>query len=508
MYRDESKNFFYDVTISTPDGKRSAKLTDTLMKQCVKADIVEAIASEDQSQGSSSLTLSFIEADFLPDDLNKTPTEGIAGRGYITNRTGALIDLRFDSEKGFTYVTPEELESGYTKSSRTKSGESEPVKFMFNHNNIVDITWGYVEDRVSRSGGILIPKTSRTLRFKIGTVNYATGQSGNVLTLQCFTLQNDMARVKLSEGKVFTDKEGNPQSLKETLFDLAAVFGARLEFDEVEVLSKPVDKPSNYVLERTERGGDTLVSTNDNPIYLLRNQSIDSHLKALAKDFNSTYEVFTDPITGIPVIKFTSEKIRFEKVTQTLNYRDPNGIMLEFQYNSIAGEADKTATASAVDFEGTAESKYKEVRLTDGRAETTEPTTFDPIPLVYSNNAREILERELYGVSMTVPSTSESTVKSEAFNTVNTNSFLGFITVKTIGHPDFKPDIMKIEGVGVRASTTYRFFQVQHNLSASGYTCTMQGKTQESVEQGIKNSEQLKDNEEYIRPRLTDGRLQ
>ena len=97
-YRSESKNFFYDITISTPDGKKSAKLTDTLLKLCDKVDIMEAVASED-GDGASSLTLSFVEADFLPDDLDKTPAEGIPGRGYITNRTGALIDLRFDTEK-------------------------------------------------------------------------------------------------------------------------------------------------------------------------------------------------------------------------------------------------------------------------------------------------------------------------------------------------------------------------------------------------------------------------
>ena len=82
---------------------------------------------------------------------------------------------------------------------------------------------------------------------------------------------------------------------------------------------------------------------------------------------------------------------------------------------------------------------------------------------------------------------------------------MGFITVKTVGHPDLQPDVMKIDGVGVRASTTYRFFQVQHSLSPSGYFCTMQGKTQESVDQGIKNEEQIKGNSEYIKPRLTTG---
>jgi len=132
MYRNESKNFFYDISISTPDGKKSVRLTDTLLKLCDKVDIMEAVATE-ESDGASSLTISFIEADFLPDDLDKTPAEGISGRGYLTNRTGALIDLRFDSEKGFTYVTPEELQSGLTQSSRSKSNQVRSSKILIQH---------------------------------------------------------------------------------------------------------------------------------------------------------------------------------------------------------------------------------------------------------------------------------------------------------------------------------------------------------------------------------------
>lgn len=497
MHRDESRNFFYDITISTPDGKKAARLTNTLLSQCVQANIVEAIASDELGQGSSSLTLTFIEADFLPDDLNKTPIEGIAGRGYTTNRTGALIDIRFDGEKGFTYITPEELQSGLTESSRTKSGTRESVAFMFAHNNIVDITWGYLE-----------PRTLRSRRFKIGTINYATGSGGNTLTLQCYTLQKDLERLKLNEGKLWVDSQGGPLSLKQAIYSVALVFGARLEFDEVEVTAREMNTyqpPSNYVLERTDRGGDTKVSDHNNPLYLMRSQAIDYWLKDLARDYNSEYEIFEDPLIGIPVIRFTAKKLRYSKIIQTLNYRDPDGIMLEFQYNSIAGEDDKAAATSAISEDGKSESLYKEVRLTDATSGETKPKTFDPIPLVYNTRARELLQRELVGVSVTTPSTSKSSTQSKAEVSTYNKSFMGFITVKTVGHPDLEPGVMKIEGVGVRASTTYRFFQVQHSLGTSGYTCTMQGKTQEVVEQGISNQDQLKDNQEYLVKRLGTG---
>jgi len=495
-YRDESKNFFFDVKVSTPDGKKSARLTDTIMRMCAKADIMEAIASEQLGEGASSLTLTFMEADLLPDDLNKTPAEGVEGRGYITNRTGALIDLRFDSEKGFTYVTPEELESGYTQSSRTQSAKSEPVAFMFSHNNEIEITWGHLE-----------PKVSRKRKFKIGTVNYSTGASGNTLTIQAYTLQQDLGKLQLNEGKAFVDKQGQAKSIKQALYDISAVFGARLMFDGELVNRPPGVRPDNFILDRSQVGGDTLPTTEGTPLYLTRNQKMDDWIKELANKYNSTYEVYDDPFTGEPVIDFSAESLRFKKVIRSINYRDPKGVMLEFQFNTIAGEVDKSSAASAIGDDSVASAEYQAVRMTDGRSEGTQPKAFDTTSGAdYNSRANDILERDLNGASITTPSDSVSSVGAAAFNSTNERSFLGFITVKVVGHPDFRPDVMKIEGVGVRASTTYRFFQVQHSLSASGYVCTMQGKTQESVEQGVDNLDELKQNEDYVVARLTDGR--
>lgn len=497
-YRDESKNFYCDIKISTPDGKRSARLTDTLMKQWVKADIVEAIASEDQG-GASSLTIAFIEADFLPDSLNKTPAEGVDGRGYITNRTGALIDLRFDGEKGFTYVTQAELESGITRSSRTQSSDKESVKFMFEANNIVEITWGNLE-----------PKTSRTRQFRIGTINYATGGSGNTLTLQCFDIQKDMARLQVSEGIAWVDKQGKPLSLKQILNTIALIFGARLDFDDKRIDPQTMtayQPPTGYVLDRNTFGGDTAVNTNNNPIYLTRNQPIDAWLKELARTYNSTYEIYDDPILGTPVIRFTAYTLRYKKVIKTLTYRDPNGTMLDFQFNSIAGEVSKSASGSAIDEDGKSESNYQSVKLVEvenkadpNKLALNDPANnefYDPIPLVYSTRARELIQRDLYGTSITLPDTTESQIVSATNSKTLDSSFMGFITVKMVGHPDFKPDVYKIDGVGVRASTDYRFFQVQHSLSAGGYVCSMQGKTQKAPESGKDNNEQIKANSDY-----------
>lgn len=498
MYRDESRNFYYDIKITSPDGKRSARLTQNILKLCNKIDIVEALVSggKQGEMSTPSATVNFIEADFLPDSGNKTPIEGVDGRGYITNRTGALIDLRFDSEKGFTYVTPQELESGYTKSSRTKSNESEPVIFLFDYNNKIEITWGHLE-----------PRTSRTVRFKIGAVNYASGQGGNVLSLQCVPTALDMSRTKLNEGKLFVDNEGKPETLKQILYTISLVFGARLEFDGNDVPTKP-DPSTTYVLNRTIVGGDTLPSEDGAPVQFVRQKDLHSQVAKLAKDYNSIYEIYDDPITGTPVIKFTSEAIRFEKVDYELNYRDPDGVMLDFQLSTVAGRTDKSTSTSAISEKGRAGSEYVEVQVTDGRSRNTGevPRTFDPIPLVYNERARKLLSRELYGDSKTAPSTDRSELEAMSDTGTRNSSYMSTLGFKTVGHPDFTPGVYDIKGIGVRHSTTYRVFTVQHSMSSAGYTCSMQGKTQKTVESGVSNQEQLKGNNEYESVQLTTGR--
>ena len=367
---------------------------------------------------------------------------------------------------------------------------------MFSANNNIEVTWGNLE-----------PRVSKTRKYKIGTVSYATGAGGNTLTLQCYTLQNELAKIKVDEGITWVDKEGTPLSLKQCVQSIAYVFGARLVFDGEDVpttILQSYTKPSEYVLDRTKVGGDTKISTDGTPAYLLRSQSMDQWLKYLAEQTNSVYEVYHDPIlVDVPVIKFTAKTIRFKKVIRTLTYRDPNGIMLDFQFNTISGEVSRESSASAVSEEGKASSEMLTVALTDGTDNQTDSKpkqTFDGIPFVYQDRADKTLQRTLVGNSVTTPSTTESSVAAQTDKMAETSSFMGFITVKAIGHPDFQPDVMNIQGVGVRASGNYRFFQVQHSLSSAGYTCSMQGKTQESVEQGVdvNSLEKKQEGTEYL----------
>lgn len=405
--------------------------------------------------------------------------------GQVTNRTGQLLDLRFDSEKGFTFVTREELESGLTQSSRTKSKKQEPVRFLFQAGNKVSVTWGTVS-----------PASSRTRTFQIGSCNYTTNASGGQLVVQTYDLSADMGRLKIDQGKTFTYPDGQtPESLKQVLYRIARVFNARLIFDKAEVTSKPVGT-NVYIQNRTEIGGDTAPAQIGVPITFTNHVGLHQQVQELAELYSSAYEIYDDPILGIPVIEFTSLSLRYPEPVRTLTYRDQSGTVLEVQYTSLDGIQDKSSSSTAIDEQGQAQAEYVTVALTD-KADTP-VQSFKPDTDKYQENAKRELGRNLVGDAETTPSTDKNVIEQNNDNKSRASSFMGMITVKTVGNPDLRPDLMRVEGIGARASTDYRFFQVTHSLSSSGYTCTLQGKSQTVGEGGVDNKEQEKNNEEWV----------
>lgn len=489
----QDSNFFFNLRVSTPDGKQSTPLTNDLIRCVSKVDIQEAIASED-SDGANSVTITFVESDYLPDTKVKSPREGVLGNGLVTNRTGQLIDLRFDSEKGFTFVTKDELESGLTQSSRTKSKKQEPVRFLFQAGNIITVTWGLVA-----------PLKSRTRTFKIGSCNYTTNTAGGQLVVQGYDLSSEIAKYKLSEGKSFTTPSGNPESLKQVLYRLATTFGARLIFDKVAVTSYPSSGPDRYINNRTQEGGDTLPADPIYPITLIRQNDLHSQVRELAQNYSSAYEIYDDPILGVPVIEFTSLSLRFPKPVRSFTYRDNSGTVLEVQYNSIEGLIDQSSNSSSIGEQGQAEAETITVELTDAGVRD-QVYIFRPDDTNFQEQAKKQLNRSLVGRSETTPSTEQAVIEQNNDNQTRAAGFTGFLTLKVIGDPEYKPDLYQINGIGARASTTYRMFQVTHSLSTSGYTCAMSGKTQTVGDGGVANTDALKDNTEYEVRRLSTGR--
>jgi hypothetical protein len=169
------KTPFYDIEIRDPTGTRKVKLPHHILRLVTKIKLVEAL---DSSQPNT-ISIEIIEGSREP--ASPDPGKGTSGLymldnsigGSITNRTGAITDLRFSGNSGITFFNDEERRLGRIDDrpqkntrgqiiTRTHPNEVKTPIFLFQERNILRITFGYLEDK----------KTHRTVNGRI--VMFAT----------------------------------------------------------------------------------------------------------------------------------------------------------------------------------------------------------------------------------------------------------------------------------------------------------------------------------------------
>jgi hypothetical protein len=494
MFRDQQKNYFYRMKITSPDGNQSAELTPEVLRLITGVTISESSYSDD-SQTYPTLSFTLNETSYLPEDDSFNTTNPRI-RGQLTNRPGSILDIRFDSEKGFTYVSKEELESGRTRSSRTQSNTDQPVVFLFGGNNKVEIEWGLLE-----------PKVSRKRIFTITTISVQGGGSGHgTVTITALDGMQLAEKTTLSQGKVFANPTNNkPNSLKQVLFQVTRVLDYDLEFDGQAVTAFP-PLTETYVPVRTGVGGDTAPPDPKNPITLTRHMNLHEFVKELANQYSSAYEYDTDPKTGRTKLIFTPRNVKYGKTDYTFTYKDPKGGMLSYKIDSVEGQFNPVASASnSADGTSTEATTFSEQLVVNNNQTTTEESTTEvqnETPKVPASKDSKILARineaipGLFsvGTGITHPSRSPDALEQSAKSTYDRTKFLSTITVTHLGNPNYRPGLAKLNNIGLRYSTYYRMFTVQHSLSNSGYICTFNGKSQFLAEGGTDAGEAAKEN--------------
>jgi hypothetical protein len=168
------KTPFYEITVSDPNGKRKIKLPQHLLNLVSKIDIQRTIGDFDV------INIEMVEGSREPG--SQDPTLGTSGLynidnnigGSITNRTGAIADLRFSGTNGITFFTDFERKQGALDRrvqknrsgkliTRTHKKEPKAPVFLFQERNLVTIRWGYKENPseiASITGRILMLTTS------------------------------------------------------------------------------------------------------------------------------------------------------------------------------------------------------------------------------------------------------------------------------------------------------------------------------------------------------------
>jgi hypothetical protein len=495
MLRDQQKNYFYRMKISSPDGSQSAELTEELLRLVTSVTISESSYSDD-TQTFPTLTLTLQETSYLPED-NFFNSLNPKVRGQITNRPGSILDLRFDSEKGFTYVSKEEMESGTSRSSRTQSSTSQPVVFLFGGNNKIEIEWG-----------LLQPKMSRKRIFTLTTLNVSGGGSGHgTVTITALDGMHTAQKVQLSQGKVFANPANKqPNTLKQVLFQVTRVLDYDLEFDGALVTDFP-PFTSTYIQNRTAKGGDTAPSDPERPIVLTRNMNLHEFIRELANSYSSAYEYDTDPKTGRIKLVFTPRDRKYGKVDYTFTYKDPSGNVLSYKIDSVEGQFNPSTTSSSTSNGELVQEVTESVQtvIQDTKQNTPTKTSnagnFTPkVPASKNANLDDRLAAILQGakatgVSETYPSNNPQALQQHNKSLYESRKFLSMITLVTTGNPNYKPGLAKMENIGLRYSTFYRMFTVQHTLNTSGYTCTFNGKSQfMGGDAGVDAGEEAKSN--------------
>lgn len=502
MLRDQLKNFFYRMKVSSPDGSQSAELTNEILRMMTEVVISESSYSDD-SQTYPTLTITLNEASWLPED-NSFNTTNPRIRGQFTNRPGSILDLRFDSEKGFTYVSKEEMESGQTRADRTQAGVVQPVIFLFGGNNKIEVEWG-----------LLYPKISRKRTFTITTINMSGGGSGHgKVQITGLDGLHEATKTTLSQGKVFANPTNKqPNTLKQVLFQVALILDYDLEFDGALVTQFP-PATSTYVPERTAVGGDTAPPEPNRPIVLTRHMNLHEFIMQLAQDYSSSYEYDTDPKTGRTKLIFKPRNVTYGSVNYTFTYKDPNGVMLEYKLDSVEGQiSPASSVSSAGDGELAQETTFAQQVVVKNTG-TTEQTTnssqssvrsteqnFTPkIPPAQNTEIVQRINSAIPGLirvgsSETHPSQSAEALQQKTSRNYESGKYVTMLSMTTLGDPRYRPGLAKVNNIGLRYSTFYRMFTVQHNLRTSGYTCTFNGKSQFlGGEAGIDAGEAAKSN--------------
>lgn len=470
MFRDQLKRFFYRMKVTSYDGQHTIELPESILKLITDVTISEASYS-DADGGYPSLAIT----------LNETLT---------SPAPGAILDLRFDSEQGFTYISKDEMESGLYRSKRDTSAKPQPVVFVFGGNNKIEIEWGLLEPT----------KVSRKREFSIQSVNVQGGGNGHgTVTINAMDGRMTATKINIDKGISYVDPVRH-YSLKQVLWFVTRAMGIELWFDGQHVNAKP-PFAKEFVAKRTQIGGDTAPADPSTPIVHPRGMSLHEFVKDLANEYSSAYEYGRDQFSGKEALYFTYREMRYKSVDRTFSYKSTDDVVLSYKVDSVEGSFNPvTGASSTVDGGEISASLYMQLVEADNKQGGAQKQATDKVPQPANPNqvkqVKDNLDRNYVGQSVTSPSNDPAAVQNEAESLYAKSRYMSALNLTTLGHPDYKPGLIQMENIGRRYSKKYRMFTVQHKLNNSGYQCTWSGMSHYDTDAGVNADDAARSNQE------------
>jgi len=488
MNRADSKNPFYRIEVTSYDGLRKAALTENIQRLITSIELLETTTTG-EDDGTNQLTVNFSQTHYLPEDGGLRP-QASKVFGEITNRPNAILDLRFDSEKGFTFVSKDELETEQTNRTRTVNRKQEPIVFLFQEQNIIEITWGYLE-----------PYSARTRKFRITSVE-ATGDATNdgKIKLICTDMSFQETETSPNNGVIFQEEvSGKTENLtlKQTLFKVADAFDLKLIYNERDVDKMPDGKDTTLDPNNPESAFIVDKLPTDKAFRIPRGMTYRQFLNDLAARYQSRIEYDTDS-DGKQVVRFISITKLFKTPIQTLSYKNPDGLMKNYKIVALDRYGITKTSVGSVENE---QELYVPTQVTEANEQLSQ---------VFDENAEARIQKSLgvktSGFSETRPKPSEDkaedTIEETANQVSNSMVYTTTIEVNTVGHPDFKPRTFVIDNIGVRYSGEYRMLTITHVIGLNGYECKMVGNRAEVSEGGVEASTYV-GNQEFVKTQVS-----
>ena len=458
-------NYFYDIAIYDREKKRRVTLPDYLRKSLDSVVVNLVINSETQMGNTCEL------------EFKEQHVDG------ITLNPGYICDLRFTGQNGLAYVSSEDLQKGFAtrkvKQNNKEYQAKEPIVFLLDTGNYIEITWGYRN-----------PYKSRSMIFKLVSLTSVGGASGHgTVKVTGADASHEFRELQPERGLVF-ERNGKAESLGQMLYRISKSNDLELRFDGNDISQYPPDV-TNGVESRYQDGVD--VRLPGNARILPRTITLDTYLANLARDTYSIYTIEHIKENGKikQILNFQSMKQKFSDVKYSFTYNDSQTDVLSYTVSSAFTATNAASSANT----GTGE-EGSDVWVDDQFVEGIKDSKDRQSPGISkttSVKASKELGVKLAGKSVTAPD------KDIATNQATKNSILqnfqNSISIETIGDPDYGPCSIRMNNIGARFSTQYRMLSVSHKLTNSGFTCSWAGISQLSGETGSTRDDATNENE-------------
>ena len=477
------KTPFFKIKIGDSTGKNMLDLPESISRLIEKVEILECFAS-DSNSSFPTVTITFIEGSREP--ASTKPSMGMSKlfpldssvASTITNRTGAIADLKFGGKTGITFLTREEVatkpkveDNSFSKDSTfiNRKAKIEAPIFLFQSGNQIQVTWGYLED----------PKTIRDFRASVITLHTSFPEKGQISTT-----------IVAQSTRVFLDKLAPTKGI---------TFGAakRITTKTGNSIISFEDTETSAVIEKIckDAGIKYIISPNlpaskldkDKQKIWLAGESFDQFMTKLAATHNAYYDVRANPITGVDTLLF----IKKQDFEAKLIHDDPN--LYNYKY---PGSIVKSVEVK-VDFGPISNNTSVNVD-SEGNIKSNQTSDSDKIQMFYSDHDGKNVDKLL---DLDPTNNNSCLATAGIFRTILNGSFTGHLEnsptdndkinqdaikvkadeearntialeLQTLGFTQLTPGTIDLKGLGERYSGRYRILTVTHTLDSKGYNCT------------------------------------